>query len=262
MVRLSLGKSFMVVGVSLLLFGLISIVNSPSAWATGVYYSQIPDNYAEQSCQLCHDSTMGFKDFALEFVDNNYSFTGLVPPPKADTTEAPVTAGEEEKQLAFLNLILPADAVRGEQIQLQAELQANGRALEGQQVQFFEKTNVFVGAEMMLLGEATTNQLGVATINYWPRATEDRVQILAIVAGDDIIAPVQTSDTLALVVTGPLVQPFNKLEIPFLGSWTIGLVVGAVWITFGYAFYNTLQIGKLSKTTEVSADRRREKHSA
>jgi hypothetical protein len=220
------------------------------------------------SCNLCHDAVPGLNQFGKDFKAAGNDFGPLLggnekpkdsEPVTGDPGTTPAIGGSgttpaprevQEKLDAKMELILPGGSVvRGEKIQLQAKVTVDGEPVRGKQVQFFEDADFFLKGKVNL-GEAVTNADGIAAINYWPRATEDRVSISAAVKGDNQINAGEAAASLSLLVAGPLAIPAEGLKIPFLGVWTIGLIVGGVWSAFFYAGYRVLEIRKFARVRE------------
>lgn len=249
-------------GIGVFLLILFNLVMAPGAWATPQFFQQIPEGYS-QSCNLCHTQPPLLNEFGQAFKANGYKFAGLTGP-GAGPDEA-AQAGEpgkgalvgkegsaEKKQPPRVELILPASVRRGEKTQLQARVTAGGRPVPGQEVQFFEKTDLF-REDKMLLGEATTGEDGVAGIGYWPRATGETTVIVARVATGGDLPPAEAAGSLAVVRGGPLVRPVEGLEIPFLGAWVVLVLVAAVWGTYAYVAYSALRLARAGRAVEEKA---------
>lgn len=252
-----------------LLFGLVFLIYIPSAMANGAYFSQIPEGL-KKDCTLCHSSVPSLNDFGQKFKSNNFSFTGLTGEPKKDPTtkeHTPVAGtgqtqgkpggptqppdkqdaqggGSLPSQVVKIELILPGGATRGEKTQLQAKVTSGDNPLAGKEVNFFAETDFF-GQSKVNLGKASTDAGGVAKLNYWPQAATEKVSVVASIDKDT-----QAAGSLALTAAGPLYHKGEGLEIPFLGTWAIGLVVGAIWATYFYAGYTVLGIKKLGRIKE------------
>jgi hypothetical protein len=255
------GKYLLRVGLVIILLGLMSLIYAPNANASPIYIQQIPPNSGlEMSCNLCHDAMPGLNQFGKDFVAAGKDFGKLLkkeepennaPAPVTETAPAPVAA--QENSDAKIELIIPSGSVaRGDKIQLQAKVTVNGEPVKGKQVQFFAEADFFLKGKMNL-GETVTNADGVASISYWPRATEDKVNLSAVVTGENQIIIGEANASLSLLVAGPLAKPAEGLKIPFLGVWTIGLIVGGVWASYFYAGYRVLEIRKLAKVREQEA---------
>ncbi|KKM12219.1 hypothetical protein SY88_04600 [Clostridiales bacterium PH28_bin88] len=237
-------------GIFILSLGLANLVFVPGAMATGAFFQQIPEGY-ERSCNLCHSQVPVLNDFGQTFKSSGFKFPALTvpasPPDATGTTGQPagkvqVTVAKEKPQ-AEVNLIVPGSVVRGEKTQLKARVTVGGKPVTGKQVQFFEETELFIKGKM-ILGQAVTDEEGIAAINYWPRAAEERVALVASVTGDDEIRSAETAASLALIQAGSLVEHVEGLRVPFAGTWVIILLVGAVWGAYLYVVYNTLLIRK------------------
>jgi|GEM_PF-3047243 len=260
----SYGRSYLLrICLLIFLLGLVSLAFPPNAAASGPFFQQIPpDSGLEMSCNLCHDAMPGLNQFGKDFKAAGNDFGPLLGGKEEPKDSEPVTGGTgttpapvevQEKLDAKIELILPGGSVaRGEKIQLQAKVTVDGEPVRGKQVQFFEDADFFLKGKVNL-GEAATNADGIAAINYWPRATEDNVSLSASVKGDNQINAVGTTAALSLLVAGPLATPAEGLKIPFLGVWTIGLIVGGVWSAFFYAGYRVLEIRKFARVRTQEA---------
>lgn len=162
----------------------------------------------------------------------------------ASVPEEPVASKEE----LDIRLVLPDGVTRGDKIQLQAEVRVNGSPAAGKEVVFYQETDFF-GPGRVELGRAVTDSRGIAVINYWSRALEGDVKLLAAVAGGET-GTVEAEGILSQTVAGPLVQPFEGLFIPFVGPWLLAIVVGIVWASYLYAGYQVLVIARSGRTKE------------
>lgn len=148
-----------------------------------------------------------------------------------------------------IQLVLPSGVTRGDKIQLHAEVRVNGNPAPGKEVVFFQETDFF-GPGRVELGRAVTDNQGVAAISYWPRALDNDIRLFAGVAGGAETGWVEAEGILSQTVTGPLVQPFEGLFIPFVGPWMLAIVVGIVWASYLYAAFKVLTIARLGRTRE------------
>lgn len=259
------------------LIGLLTLVYVPNAMANGVYFSKIPEGLTKD-CTLCHSSVPSLNEFGEKFKANNFGFAGLLgdkkddqQPEKPDAvggTNQPqdkqdpgVVAGQPSaKQDAKIELILSGVMARGEKTQLQAKVTVDGKPLAGKQVDFIEETNFF-GQTKMNIGKASTGADGIAEINYWPGSAAEKVNVIASIDGDSKINAGQAAGSFALTGTGPLYQRGEGLQIPFLGTWAIGLFVGGIWATYFFAGNKMLEIRKFAKTKEQEVVREEEERS-
>jgi len=240
----------------LIVLGLIVFNYVPNAMANGVYFSQIPEGL-EKDCGLCHSSVPNLNDFGEKFKANNYDFTGLAgnqtgEPPSTGTgqpQDQPGTSGPTGRQNVNIELILPSGGTRGEKTQLQAKVTAGGTLLAGKQVNFFAETDFF-GQNKINLGSASTGTDGIARISYWPQTLDEKVNVIVVVDEDTQVNAAQAAGSLDLALTGSLYHKGEGLEIPFLGNWVIGLVVGGIWATYFYAGYTVLGIRKIGQIKE------------
>ncbi|TDA70692.1 MAG: hypothetical protein D9V47_00370 [Clostridia bacterium] len=239
-----------------ILFGLVvalGLVLPSVAMARPEFLSRAPANLSSRGCNLCHSQVPSLNDFGQAFKQNSFSFAGLTD--QGGRSETPVATGgkgavagaatQGDKGLQ-VKLMLPAEVVRGEKTGLKAWVTAGGEPVDGEQVRFYEETDLFIGGRMYL-GEATTNAEGMAEIDYWPMATEGEVKLVAQVAAGADIPAAEGAATFPLVAAGPLVEPVARLEVPFLGGWLVFVLVGAVWAIYLYSVYSALQIRRLGR---------------
>lgn len=83
----------------------------------------------------------------------------------------------------------------------------------------------------MALGEAVTDATGVATLDEQLRI-EGSNQIIARFYGDDTRQPAQATTVIQATGRAQLVQRSAGLQVPLLGSWTLIVVIGAVWVVY------------------------------
>ena len=83
----------------------------------------------------------------------------------------------------------------------------------------------------MALGEAVTDATGVATLDEQLRI-EGPNQIIARFYGDDTRQPAQATTVIQATGRAQLVQRSAGLQVPLLGSWTLIIVIGAVWAVY------------------------------
>ncbi len=247
----------------ILLLGLLTLIYVPGALANGVYFSRIPEGL-QKDCTLCHSSVPNLNDFGEKFKANNYDFKALAgtgqPQDKPDTSGG--TNKPTGKQDVNIELILPDSVTRGERTQLQAKVTVGATLVADKQVNFFAETNNFFGQNKINLGGASTGADGIARISYWPQVLEEKINVTAVVDADTQINAGEAAGSFDLVLTGPLYHKGEGLEIPFLGTWTIGLVIGLIWATYFFAGYKVLQIRKYAKTAQQEVKREAERRQA
>ncbi|MHB1125691.1 MAG: hypothetical protein ACYC2T_01850 [Bacillota bacterium] len=227
----------------------------PSAMATPGLFAQIPEGF-EQSCNLCHSQPPSLNSFGESFKGNGYSFDGMQTEPEPNHGTNPGTTPEEpttttpDSQGITVELLLPAEITRGDKVNLQAKVTSGSQAVEGKKVEFYEETNFFISGKMKL-GQATTDASGIASINYWPRATEEDVKLIAAVPGEGGSKRVEGVGTISPALTGTLIEHAEGLRVPFVGNWMIAVLVSGVWLTYAFVVVTTLQIRKARDVAEV-----------
>jgi len=249
----------------LLLVGLITLVYVPSAFANGAFFARIPEGL-KKDCTLCHSAVPNLNEFGEKFKASNFDFAAVTggsgndqqpPGGSGNEKQAPGGAGQsqakdpnpaegksepQESKVTQIELILPDSINRGEKATLQAKVTVDGKPAEGQKVNFFAETDFFVQGKMNL-GTASTNAEGIAEIKYWTRAEAEQVNVAAGVDGEKA----QAAGSLSIAAIGPLYHVEEGLDVPFLGTWTIGLAVGLIWATYFFAGYKMLQIRRFAK---------------
>jgi hypothetical protein len=83
----------------------------------------------------------------------------------------------------------------------------------------------------MALGETVTDANGSVTLDEQLRI-EGANQIIARFYGDETHQPAQAATVIQATGRVQLVQPSQVLQVPLLGSWTLIVVIGAVWVIY------------------------------
>ena len=141
-------------------------------------------------------------------------------------------AGTADASHMKLDVVAPSQLTVGDSVDIQAVLHAahGGEAVEGATVTFYMDGS-FGGIDgEVILGQAVTDENGVAALSYQPRSAGEhqlRVEYLTPDAGE----PEET--TWSHTVTGATEQLYRSsagVQIPGLNVWLLIAVVAAVWV--------------------------------
>ena len=141
-------------------------------------------------------------------------------------------AGTADASHMKLDVVAPSQLTVGDSVDIQAVLHAahGGEAVAGATVTFYMDGS-FGGIDgEVILGQAVTDENGVALLSYQPRSAGEhqlRVEYLTPGAGE----PEET--TWSHTVTGATEQLYRSsagVAIPGLNVWLLIAVVAAVWV--------------------------------
>ena len=141
-------------------------------------------------------------------------------------------AGTAEASHMKLDVVAPSQLTVGDSVDVQAVLHAahGGEAVAGATVTFYMDGS-FGGIDgEVMLGQAVTDENGIAALNYQPRSAGEhqvRVEYLTPGAGE----PEET--TWSHTVTGATEQLYRSsagVQIPGLNVWLLIAVVATVWV--------------------------------
>jgi len=141
-------------------------------------------------------------------------------------------AGTADASHMKLDVVAPSQLTVGDSVDIQAVLHAahGGEAVAGATVTFYMDGS-FGGIDgEVMLGQAVTDENGIAALNYQPRSAGEhqvRVEYLTPGAGE----PEET--TWSHTVTGATEQLYRSsagVQIPGLNVWLLIAVVAAVWV--------------------------------
>jgi len=141
-------------------------------------------------------------------------------------------AGTADASHMKLDVVAPSQLTVGDSVDIQAVLHAahGGEAVAGATVTFYMDGS-FGGIDgEVILGQAITDENGIAALNYQPRSAGEhqvRVEYLTPGAGE----PEET--TWSHTVTGATEQLYRSsagVQIPGLNVWLLIAVVAAVWV--------------------------------
>ena len=122
-----------------------------------------------------------------------------------------------EEENGIMRLTVPEQAQSGQPLAISAILQDNqGKPIANALVKFLIKVDFFTSG-LMEIGEAVTNEQGVATFEYVPQLTGD-IQIVARHEVDDL-SLIETATMLTLAEADePLYQPQAGIRLPAPGK--------------------------------------------
>lgn len=151
-------------------------------------------------------------------------------------------AAQDPREATHLQVAGPEDVPLGNPARILAVLRDAQSNPIGEATIVFTSPVSFAGtAAEMELGEARTDVDGVALLDYQLRA-EGRNQFIARFYGDRTYQPSQASAVVLATGTGQLARRSAGVEVPFLGSWTLVLVLLGVWSVYLVAMLLVSQI--------------------
>lgn len=148
----------------------------------------------------------------------------------------------------------PAEATLGEAVSVEATLLApDGSPVAGQPIQFFSPTTFTSVTERMLLGQATTDAAGVASLEYEFRRNEE-VQVIARYGGDSQYAPVEASAAVMVQGSTQLYQEKAGIRVPGLNVSLLVGILGLVWSVYFFVFTLVLRIARAGGRVEAMGE--------
>lgn len=141
---------------------------------------------------------------------------------------------------ALVSVTATADASAAVGYVLTAQVRrSDGNAIGDTKIRFYDVVELF-GEREMLIGTATTDASGRASLAYLPATTGKR-EIVALFPGADHLAPVRGRISLDATVAAPPYHPESSglalfsTRVPY----AVGVVVLVVWALIAYAFIST-----------------------
>jgi mono/diheme cytochrome c family protein len=194
----------------------------------------------------------------------------------------PTTTPPPDREEGVLLLTLPEQAEAGQPLTLTATLlDSQDKPVTGAVAKFFIQMDFFASS-LMEIGEAVTNEQGVAVLEYTPRQTGD-IQVVARYQGDSLKAAETTAMVTLAEADGPLYQvkaglrsfafgeevligPKSALEpgdaapaVAFrlpggILSWLLLLVatVALIWFTYFRVLYQVFRIPIVSEMRDTN----------
>jgi hypothetical protein len=137
-----------------------------------------------------------------------------------------------ETQPAHVELVISEDWKVGQETTVQAMLsQGDGTPIGGGKVTFGATAEFANVKGEIELGQAVTNDQGVATLAYLPRSSGAQT-VIARFQGDDRYGPAESSRPVS-VETGPQLHHEEAgVSVPGIGVWLVSAGLAVVWIAF------------------------------
>ncbi len=153
-----------------------------------------------------------------------------------------------------LNVSVVESAQAGSIIEVVAILTGpDGELISGQDIEFNLSVEFMGYFDDILIGSATTDDAGIARIEYMPRAEGDHTLVArARSKNDQTIA----SDSSPLQVTpgSQLYRESSPVRIPGANVWMVAIVLLVVWGVFILIALRIWQIARLGENTGDRAD--------
>jgi hypothetical protein len=118
-----------------------------------------------------------------------------------------------------------------------------GQPLTGAQVTFYIEQAFMSANSRVTIGSAQTDASGVATIRYQPHADGDQAAV-ARFEGMGTYGASESTSVLHVEGSLPAYVPAGRsgLDIPGWGPWWVGILLGAVWLTYSFVWTQILRI--------------------
>jgi len=140
-------------------------------------------------------------------------------------------AGTADATHATLKVVAPTNLTAGDSVDIQAVLHSahGGEAVPGATITFFMDGS-FGGVEgKVLLGQAVTDENGIAHLSYLPRTVgEHQVRVEYLTPGESEPEVATWSHDVS-GAPHQFYQSTAGVQIPGLNSWVLMAVVGMVW---------------------------------
>lgn len=146
----------------------------------------------------------------------------------------PIAAAQPPDPRAPVTLTVagPGDVPLGNLARIVALLRDSaGHPIVGARIVFTSPVSFAGTVGEMALGEVVTDANGSATLDEQLRI-EGANQIIARFYGDETHQPAQAATVIQATGRVQIVQPGPVLQVPLLESWTLIVVIGAVWIVY------------------------------
>lgn len=146
----------------------------------------------------------------------------------------PIAAAQPSDPRAPVTLTVagPGDVPLGNLARIVAILRGGaGQPIVGARIVFTSPASFAGTVGEMALGEAVTDANGSVTLDEQLRI-EGANQIIARFYGDETHQPAQAATVIQATGRVQIVQPGPVLQVPLLGSWTLIVVIGAVWMVY------------------------------
>lgn len=134
-----------------------------------------------------------------------------------------------------MEILFPPEPAVGQEMALAARVTDPARVgVAGVPVVFTARVSFLNTDDEIELGQATTNQQGIAIVSYIPR-TDGNVSISAKFAGDTKYKKSSATGKAAIKPGPPQYAEHVGLKVPGVGVWMLVAVMAGVWGTFLWA---------------------------
>lgn len=140
-------------------------------------------------------------------------------------------------------LTVPEQATVGSSVNLEAHLtDASGQPVAQRLITFYIPATFLAGATgLMRIGDATTDDQGVAVLPYVPKR-DGATDVIAEYKGDSLHAYSQTTATTNVSGDVQLYVSQAGLKVPFVSKWLLVGFLSAVWGTLLYVVHLIVRI--------------------
>ena len=141
-----------------------------------------------------------------------------------------------------ITLNVPQAATIGTPIDIEAHLaDANGIPVAKGLITFYIPAEFMSADGLMLIGDATTDNQGVAILPYLPRRNGP-TNVIAEFKGDNLHAYSQATSAMNVSGDAQLYVSEAGLKVPFVGKWLLVVFLSAVWGTLLYVVHLIVRI--------------------
>lgn len=204
-----------------------------------------PDDTAEEISQKVRAGGVGMPAFSAGQISDQdlANIIAYVQLRLQDAAPQALPQAQAEKGPVSMILEVPQNWTTGEPMLLTARLlDSQGQPVVGETVAFYFNVDFFV-QDLMEIGEAVTDEEGVATLEYTPR-TGSPVRVVAQYQGNGRYSAGQAEAGVEMEHGVPFYVPRAGLGMPSLAPWILALVVGAIWSTYLLVMYQVLCIAR------------------
>lgn len=165
---------------------------------------------------------------------------------------APLRGDAQVPGGSALELEAAPETAVGESIQLRALLTSDGAPVSGAEVKFLRAVEFMNSGNDLLIGRATTDEFGAATVDFAPRSEGDVLITVEFGGMEDI--GYAWAEGNVFVGPGPA-QYIEEagIRVPGLNVSLLVAVLSAVWGTFGVVIFLVWLIARDGSLTPVPA---------
>lgn len=158
-----------------------------------------------------------------------------------------IALAQDTREATRLQAAAPADVPLGNLASIMAKLEdAQGKAMPNATIVFSSPATFGGVVSEMELGEILTDMDGIAVLDYQLRI-EGENQFIARYHGDDAHQPAEASVITQATGTAQLSERSAGVKVPFLGSWTLVLVLMGVWSVYLVVMILIIQIPETTR---------------